>query len=125
MDLPKLLNSNIAITRDDSGSPDSYRYQTTELAAFLSKLVKSVGQAYSEPAAPAVVAATGSPMTIAATARQAVHLTGGTVSAVALVRNAVSLPVAYASAGMLIPMAPGDSLVLTYTVAPTIRTLAQ
>lgn len=120
MDELKLLRNTDAVTSDRQGSPESYAYQTRELLAFFRQLDAVLRQAFAESAAPTSVAATGSPMTYTAPGRGFLHLSGGTVTALSFVRSGVSLPLAVASAGQLVPVNPGDQVVITYSSAPTI-----
>lgn len=63
-----------------------------------------------------------SPFTYVAASAGGLHIAGGTVSAVALIRNAVSYAVTPA-AGLIIPVSAGDSVKVTYTAAPTLHLL--
>lgn len=64
-----------------------------------------------------------SPATYTATYRQTLHITGGTISAIALVRSGTSL--ALATTTNLIELSPGDQVTVTYTVLPTTTVLGR
>ncbi|MNY80050.1 hypothetical protein D3C86_2209400 [compost metagenome] len=48
------------------------------------------------------------------------HVAGGTVSAISFKRGTTTLAV---GVNQLIPLNPGDQVVITYTVAPTINSV--
>lgn len=64
-----------------------------------------------------------SPATYTATYRQAIHITGGTVSAISLSRSGTSL--ALASTTNLIELSAGDQVTVTYTALPTTTVLGR
>jgi hypothetical protein len=74
---------------------------------------------------PQVVTAGTSPWTYKASARQAMHITGGTVSALSLSRGSTTLAIDYLGTGQLIEMSPGDSVTVTYSVAPPVTILSR
>jgi hypothetical protein len=69
----------------------------------------------------AVVTVGASPFTFTATFNGVLAISGGTVSAVALIRQGVTVPTG-ATAG-LIPVSRLDQVQITYTVAPTVNFL--
>jgi hypothetical protein len=73
--------------------------------------------------APKSVALGASPATYTATYRQALHITGGTVSAISLSRSGTSLPLAATT--NLIELSPGDQVTITYTAVPTTTVLGR
>jgi hypothetical protein len=74
---------------------------------------------------PQVVTAGTSPWTYKASARQAMHIIGGTVSALSLSRGSTTLTIDYLGTGQLIEMSPGDSVTVTYSVAPPVTILSR
>jgi hypothetical protein len=73
------------------------------------------------PAAPATVSVTASPMTYTAPAIPTViALFGGTVSSVTVGGQQVA-----SATGVVLPLEPGDSVVITYSVAPTLTSRAR
>jgi hypothetical protein len=58
-----------------------------------------------------------SPLTFTATTIGHLFITGGTVSSVVLTRSGTSIT---CQTGHFIPMAAGDQVTITYTVAPTL-----
>lgn len=64
-----------------------------------------------------------SPATYTATYRQALHITGGTVSAISLARSGT--PLALAATTNLIELSPGDQVTVTYTALPTTTVLGR
>jgi hypothetical protein len=60
-----------------------------------------------------------SPFSYVATSRQAVHMTGGTVSSLSYGRGSSTLALSVVSGGQLVEMSVGDSLTVTYSAAPT------
>lgn len=96
--------------------------QSAQTLAFMRALAREIADAYANTQEPVVVAATGSPMTYTAASRESLHVTGGTVSSIAFKRGASTLT---AAANQFIPMNPGDQVVITYTVAPTITSVSR
>jgi hypothetical protein len=64
-----------------------------------------------------------SPATYTATYRQALHITGGTVSAISLARSGTSLTLAATT--NLIELSAGDQVTVTYTALPTTTVLGR
>lgn len=116
----ELLPNTAAFAEDRQGSPDSQRFQSRQTLAFFRNLKRILRQAYSVETATAAVPVTPSPMTYTATARESLHVTGGTVSSIAFKRGSTVLVV---GANQLIPLNPGDQAVITYTVAPTLTSV--
>jgi hypothetical protein len=73
--------------------------------------------------APKAVTLGASPATYTATYRQALHITGGTVSAISLARSGTSL--ALAATTNLIELSAGDQVTVTYTALPTTTVLGR
>lgn len=113
----KLLPNTAAISTDHAGTTESQGFQSRQLLAFFRDLARILRQAYSVDDAPAAVAVTASPMTYTASSRMSLHVAGGTVSAIVFKRGATTLAV---GANQLIPLNPGDQVVITYTGAPTL-----
>ena len=116
----ELLSNTAAFAEDRQGSLESQRFQSRQTLAFFRNLQRILRQAYSVDTAASSVTVTASPMTYTATDRMSLHVTGGTVSSVAFVRGSTSLTVA---TNQLIPLNPGDQVVITYTVAPTVTSV--
>lgn len=74
------------------------------------------------PQAAFSVAVGASPFTYTAASAGSLHIAGGTVSAVALIRNAVSYAITPA-ADQIIPISAGDSVSVTYSAAPALHFL--
>lgn len=70
--------------------------------------------------APVPVSVSASPFVYRATSRQALHITGGTISAVSYARGSTSLAIGLVSGGQLFELNAGDTLTVTYVTAPTI-----
>jgi hypothetical protein len=122
MALLKLLSATAAVVSDRAGTVASYGFMTRELLNFFRNIGNAIDAAYSSPGAITPVFTAASPMTFTAASRMAFHIRGGTVNSLTFVRNGFGIPVAVASVGQLIELNPGDQVVLTYTVAPTINT---
>ncbi|AZS78793.1 hypothetical protein ELS24_10260 [Achromobacter spanius] len=118
----QLLGNTAAFAEDRQGSQQSQTFQSRQTLAFFRNLKRILRQAYSVDDAPAVVPATASPMTYTAADRMSLHVAGGTVSSIAFKRGASTLAV---GANQLIPLNPGDQVVITYTVAPTITAVSR
>jgi hypothetical protein len=73
--------------------------------------------------APVSVVVGASPFTYRATSRQAVHVVGGTVSSASYARGTTSLALGLVSGGEILEMNAGDTLTITYTVAPTVTVI--
>jgi len=71
------------------------------------------------PQAIKAVALTGSPLAFTADMNGTLSVQGGTVSAVTLTRGRRTIPVGAGDG--LYPMSKGDTLTVTYSVAPTIN----
>lgn len=112
-----LLANTAAFSEDRNGTIASQAFQSRQTLAFFRSLKRIVRQAYSVDEAPAPVTVSASPMTYTAAERLSLHVAGGTVSAIAFKRGATTLAV---GANQLIPLNPGDQVVITYTVAPTL-----
>lgn len=76
------------------------------------------------PAPESAVTVTASPMTYVAAQRGFMVVSGGTVSAVAFSRDGVTFYNSGETAGSF-PLSNGDSLKVTYTVAPTMTFFPQ
>lgn len=96
--------------------------QSPQTLAFMRALARELADAYADTQEPVVVAATASPMTYTATSRESLHVSGGTVSSIAFKRGGSTLT---AAANQFIPLNPGDQVVITYTVAPTITSVSR
>ncbi|EJO31262.1 hypothetical protein QWC_12583 [Achromobacter marplatensis] len=59
-------------------------------------------------------------MTYTARRREALHITGGTISTVSYVRGPLLLALAVVTGGQLIELNPGDQVRITYLTTPTI-----
>ena len=99
---------------------------TSALVDKLGKLVppwNSWFQQFSQPA-PAVQAITlsGSPFSYTANNNGTLIVSGGTVSAISLVRGAVSIPLSTVRP-IAVPISIGDIITITYTVVPTVQFL--
>lgn len=123
MDDLQLLVNTAAFTEDRQGTPQSQAFQSRQTLAFFRSLKKILRQAYSIDTATSAVPATGSPMTYTAGDRMSLHVAGGTVSAISFKRGTTTLGLAVQSAGQLIALNPGDQVVITYTVAPTLNSV--
>lgn len=74
--------------------------------------------------APNSVTPTASPFKYTATFRQALHFTGGTVSALSYSRGATSLALGLISGGgQIVELSNGDAVTITYSAAPTITVI--
>lgn len=113
----QLLGNTAAFAEDRQGSQQSQTFQSRQTLAFFRSLKRILRQAYSVDDAPTSVPVTASPMTYTAADRMSLHVAGGTVSSIAFKRGASTLVV---GSNQLIPLNPGDQVVITYTVAPTI-----
>lgn len=114
----ELLQGNATFAVEQNGR----LIQSPQVLAFMRQLSRELDITYSNSAAPTAVPATASPMTYTAVDRMSLHVTGGTVSSVAFKRGGSTLVV---GANQLIPMNPGDQVVITYTVAPTITAVSR
>jgi hypothetical protein len=114
----ELLQSSATFASQQNGQI----VQSTQTLAFMRALAREIADAYAHTQEPVVVAATGSPMTYTATSRESLHVTGGTVSSIAFKRGTSTLTL---GANQLIPLNPGDQVVITYTVAPTITSVSR
>lgn len=120
MEKLELLPNTAAFAEDRQGTPDSQRYQSRQTLAFFRSLQRIVRQAYSVDDAPTSVTVTASPMTYTAQDRVSLHIFGGTVTGLQFTRGTTTLALAITSAGQFVQLNPGDSAVITYTVAPTL-----
>ncbi len=75
-------------------------------------------------AAPAIVNInpTGSPFNYTANVKGTLIISGGTVSAISLIRGGVIIPLSL-TRPLIIPISIGDTVRTTYTVAPTLQFL--
>jgi hypothetical protein len=64
-----------------------------------------------------------SPFKYTATFRQALHITGGTISAISYSRGASSFPVGIVTGGQLVELSAGDAVTITYSVGPTLTVI--
>lgn len=71
-----------------------------------------------QPAPVAAVALTGSPLSFTASERGTAFIIGGTVSAIQITRARATFTTGQTSGN--VPLAQGDTLIVTYTVAPTV-----
>lgn len=85
----------------------------------LEPMIFACSQGHSAQAAASVVVTT-SPMSFLCTERAALHVAGGTVSALSYQRGAVSMALDVAATGQLIELSSGDVLEITYSSAPTL-----
>ena len=69
---------------------------------------------------PYQLAVTASPMTYTAGRREALHITGGTVSTVSYARGSLLLALGVITGGQLIELNPGDQVRIAYLTVPTI-----
>jgi hypothetical protein len=69
------------------------------------------------------VTVSASPFKYSAASRQALHITGGTVSALSYARGSTTLAIAIAAAGQLVELNAGDALTVTYSAAPTLTVI--
>jgi hypothetical protein len=120
MEKLELLPNTAAFAEDRQGTLDSQRYQSRQTLAFFRSLQRIVRQAYSVDDAPTSVTVTASPMTYTAQDRVSLHIFGGTVTGLQFARGTTTLALAITSAGQFVQLNPGDSAVITYTVAPTL-----
>ncbi len=63
---------------------------------------------------------TASPMTYTASRREALHITGGTISTISYVRGPLLLALGIITGGQLIELNPGDQVRIAYLTTPTI-----
>jgi hypothetical protein len=90
----------------------------------LSEMVfPQTGQTSGAAQAPYSVTPTGSPFVYRATARVALYVTGGTVTAAAYGRGPTSLALGLLSGGQMFELNAGDTLTLTYLTTPTITVI--
>lgn len=115
-----LLPNTAAFAEDRLGTPQSQLFQSRQTLAFFRNLKRLLRIAYSDDSATSAMAVTASPMTYTATDRVSVHIFGGTVTGLTFQRGSTSLAQAVSSAGQFVNLNPGDRLVITYTVAPTL-----
>ena len=75
-------------------------------------------------AAPAVanITPTGSPFDYTANVKGSLIISGGTVSAISLIRGTVTIPLS-TTRPLIIPISIGDTIRTTYSVAPTFQFL--
>lgn len=114
----QLLQNNAVFATEQNGQI----IQSPQTLAFMRALAGVLAQAYADTLTPVSVPATASPMTYTATLRMSLHVSGGTVSSIAFKRGTATLA---AGANQLIPLNPGDQVVITYTVAPTITAVSR
>ncbi|MNK33393.1 hypothetical protein D3C87_518740 [compost metagenome] len=114
----ELLQGNASFAVEQAGR----LVQSPQVLAFMRQLASVLDDAYAKTLAPVVVAPTISPMTYTAASRMSLHVGGGTVSAVSFKRGTTTLTV---GVNQLIPLNPGDQVVITYTVAPTITAVSR
>lgn len=120
METLELLPNTAAFSEDRAGTTQSQAYQSRQTLAFFRSLKRILRQAYSVDAAPSSVPISASPMTYTAQDRMSLHIFGGTVTGLQFQRGSTNLAIAITSAGQFIQLNPGDSAVITYTVAPTL-----
>ncbi|WP_186092269.1 hypothetical protein [Burkholderia gladioli] len=73
--------------------------------------------------APRSVTPSGNPFRYVATSRQAVHITGGSVTAISYTRGPLLLALAVITGGQLIELNTGDAVTITYLTTPTITVI--
>lgn len=76
--------------------------------------------------APAVndILVTGSPLSFTTSSGGTLSVVGGTVSSIVIVRGQVTIPVASSTVDpVLVPLSIGDTAIIIYSVAPTVRFL--
>lgn len=89
----------------------------------LTELVFPSVSATSSAQAPASVTPGSSPYKYTATSRQALHIAGGTVTALSYARGATTLAITVSAGGQLIELNAGDAMVITYSSAPTLTVM--
>lgn len=72
---------------------------------------------------PYQIPVTASPMTYTARRREALHITGGTISTISYVRGPLLLALGLVTGGQLIELNPGDQVRIAYLTTPTIWNL--
>ncbi|QJP72423.1 hypothetical protein EFP18_05425 [Burkholderia glumae] len=73
--------------------------------------------------APRSVTPAANPFRYIATSRQALHITGGTVSAISYARGPLLLALGVITGGQLIELNTGDVVTITYVTTPTITVI--
>lgn len=73
--------------------------------------------------APSNVTPGPSPFRYVATYRQALHVTGGSISTITYARGAVLLSLALLTGGQLIELNAGDAVTITYLTTPTLTVI--
>ncbi len=106
----------------DPISAEISMYRLPEVTALSEMLIAQFSDSMAIEAAKSVTLG-ASPATYTATYRQTFHITGGTISAISLVRSGTSLPLATTT--NLIELSPGDQVTVTYTVLPTTTILGR
>ena len=125
MNLVKALAATAAFATDRAGSVASYVFQSRETLAFFRQLIAAVDKAYSDAKASVTVPITPSPMTYTAPGRVSLYLFGGTVTSLVFKRGPETFPLAITSAGQMIPLNPGDQVVISYSAAPSISEISR
>jgi len=120
MSLVKALGATAAFATDRAGRVASYLYQSRETLAFFRQIINAIDKAYSDARATTPVSVTASPMTYTAAERVSLHVAGGIITGLSFKRAGTSLALATTSAGLMVPLNPGDQLEITYSAAPTI-----
>ncbi|MEK6418425.1 MAG: hypothetical protein V4801_02395 [Burkholderia gladioli] len=69
------------------------------------------------------VAPGSSPFRYVATLRQALHITGGSITAVSYARGPLLLALGLVTGGQLIELNPGDAVTITYLTTPTLTVI--
>lgn len=72
-----------------------------------------------QPGPVATIALTGSPFSFTASVKGTAFVSGGTVSLIQITRSRVTMTTGQTSGN--VPLAQGDVLIVTYSVAPTIK----
>lgn len=106
----------------DPTSMEMTMYSLPEVSALTEMLISQLSDSMATQAAKSVTLG-ASPATYTATYRQTFHITGGTISAISLIRSGTSLPLATTT--NLIELSPGDQVTVTYTVLPTTTILGR
>ena len=73
--------------------------------------------------APRTVTPTASPFKYTATSRQALHITGGTISTVSYSRGPLLLALGLVTGGQLIELNTGDAVTIAYLTTPTLTVI--
>lgn len=64
-----------------------------------------------------------SPFKYTATARQALHITGGSITAISYARGPIVLALGLVTGGQLLELNAGDAVTITYLTTPTLTVI--